>query len=105
MRNSLIPRLFGQFGRRGLALSLAMAVAALAACGGASAGSTPDAPPTQDTMAPAGTDGAASAADGRAPAASAAPNFRLSNAAGETVTLDSYAGLKNVVLVFYRGFW
>ena len=104
MRNSLIPQLFGNFGRHGLALALALSVAALAACGDASAGSTPDAPP-QITATPAAASGVAPAAAQRTPAANAAPGFRLSNAAGETVTLDSYAGRKNVVLVFYRGFW
>ena len=31
--------------------------------------------------------------------------FELPNAAGGTVSLDSYIGEKHVVLVFYRGFW
>ena len=37
--------------------------------------------------------------------ASAAPRFTLPSASGESVSLASFAGDKNVVLVFYRGFW
>ena len=31
--------------------------------------------------------------------------FQLPNADGDLVSLESYRGDKNVVLVFYRGFW
>ncbi len=31
--------------------------------------------------------------------------FTLPTAAGESVSLGSFAGDRNVVLVFYRGFW
>jgi peroxiredoxin len=31
--------------------------------------------------------------------------FTLPSAAGQNVSLASFAGDKNVVLVFYRGFW
>lgn len=34
-----------------------------------------------------------------------APLFTLPSASGDQVSLDSYAGKNNVVLVFYRGFW
>jgi len=34
-----------------------------------------------------------------------APDFSLVSLTGDTVTLSSYRGLKNVVLVFYRGHW
>ncbi len=34
-----------------------------------------------------------------------APRFTLPNATGGVVSLDSYLGEGNVVLVFYRGFW
>jgi cytochrome oxidase Cu insertion factor (SCO1/SenC/PrrC family) len=33
-----------------------------------------------------------------------APDFTLKNADGQAVSLSSYRG-KNVVLVFYRGYW
>jgi hypothetical protein len=34
-----------------------------------------------------------------------APDFALEDFHGKTVTLSSYRGAKNVVLVFYRGHW
>jgi len=34
-----------------------------------------------------------------------APDFTLRSFSGEPVTLSSYRGAKNVVLVFYRGHW
>jgi cytochrome oxidase Cu insertion factor (SCO1/SenC/PrrC family) len=34
-----------------------------------------------------------------------APDFTLESKDGTTVTLSSYRGRKNVVLVFYRGQW
>ena len=34
-----------------------------------------------------------------------APDFTLRNMKGGTVTLSSFRGRKNVVLVFYRGYW
>ena len=37
--------------------------------------------------------------------AKAAPLFTLPSALGSQISLDSYAGKNNVVLVFYRGFW
>lgn len=82
--------LIGKFGLLGLALALALA--ALAACGGSAGDTTPAAvEPSVTADAP--------------PAAQVAPPFALPNAAGETVSLASYAGRSNVVLIFYRGFW
>jgi len=34
-----------------------------------------------------------------------APDFSLETITGETLTLSSFRGAKNVVLVFYRGHW
>jgi hypothetical protein len=34
-----------------------------------------------------------------------APDFSLETLAGDTLTLSAFRGLKNVVLVFYRGHW
>jgi cytochrome oxidase Cu insertion factor (SCO1/SenC/PrrC family) len=34
-----------------------------------------------------------------------APDFTLENMDGKKITLTSYRGKKNVVLVFYRGYW
>lgn len=102
-------RLCGPFSRLATAAMLALAIAALAACG---APSQPDASPAA-TTAPAvgqGEQGAIvdehmTGTEDSAPAAMMAPTFELPNAAGETISLASYAGEKNVVLVFYRGFW
>jgi peroxiredoxin len=33
------------------------------------------------------------------------PDFTLTSLAGANVTLSSFQGQKNVVLVFYRGHW
>ena len=89
--NSPAKIMIGKFGPPVLALALALA--ALAACGPSAGGVTPAA-----TIQP-------SAAAETPPAAPVAPLFALPNAAGETVSLASYAGRSNVVLIFYRGFW
>jgi len=34
-----------------------------------------------------------------------APDFTLESVDGNSVTLSEYRGEKNVVLVFYRGYW
>lgn len=34
-----------------------------------------------------------------------APDFSLRTITGETLTLSAFRGVKNVVLVFYRGHW
>jgi cytochrome oxidase Cu insertion factor (SCO1/SenC/PrrC family) len=34
-----------------------------------------------------------------------APDFTLQDSDGKNVTLAEYRGKKNVVLVFYRGYW
>lgn len=88
---------------------LPLAVAGMAACGSeteAPAATAPEPRAPQATAAPASDSGRpASASEATAPSAMLAPTFELPNAAGETVSLGSYAGDKNVVLVFYRGFW
>ncbi len=89
------------FGRVAGAVALSLAVLTLAACGGAAqpATDTPQPTASQATAAPA-------AANSDAPAQlRAAPKFELPDTSGETVSLDSYIGNKNVVVVFYRGFW
>ena len=84
------------------ALAAALALAGLTACGGAAQPATEAPQPTasQATAAPGATTENLPAAQFRV-----APAFELPNAKGETVSLASYAGDKNVVLVFYRGFW
>ena len=83
------------------ALAAALAIATLAACGGAAQPATDAPQPTasQATAAPAAT------ADTPPALLRAAPAFQLPDTSGETVSLDSYIGNKNVVVVFYRGFW
>lgn len=34
-----------------------------------------------------------------------APDFSLESSDGKTLTLSDFRGKKNVVLVFYRGYW
>lgn len=36
---------------------------------------------------------------------SLAPDFSLQTLAGDTLTLSAFRGVKNVILVFYRGHW
>ena len=91
------------FGRVGSAVALSIAVLTLAACGSAAQPATAtDAPqPTAPQAAAAPT----TAADAPPALLRAAPKFELPDTSGETVSLESYAGNKNVVVVFYRGFW
>ena len=97
-------RLFGPFGRLATAAMLALAIVALAACGGAAAPPTP-APAAEEGEQGAIVDEHMTGTEDSVPAAMMAPTFELPNAAGETISLASYSGEKNVVLVFYRGFW
>ena len=91
------------------AVALALAVLALAACGSAAQpmGEAPVAT-AEPATAPAATPGSGSGSTGAAdpePQGDIAPKFTLPSAAGEPVSLDSFTGDRNVVLVFYRGFW
>ena len=102
MNSTMFAILTGRFQRLWLAVAMALAVAGLAACGAAAEPPTAAPEPTapQATTAPTASEG-----DQAPPAGMLAPTFELPNAAGDTVSLASYAGDKNVVLVFYRGFW
>ena len=102
MKSTVSAMLTWQIKRLGMTILLALAILALAACGTAAESQPTTAPPATEAPAAATTEEAASSA---APAAKLAPTFELPNAAGETISLASYAGDKNVVLVFYRGFW
>ena len=95
--------------RLGVMAALSLAVLALAACGS-------PAEPTEvepalraepATAASTTPESASAQADTAEPETQGtiAPKFTLPNAAGESVSLASFAGEKNVVLVFYRGFW
>ena len=92
-------------GRLGTAVALAAAMLALAACG-------PAAPPAEDAPTATHQPAAASSGDSSSgpaqesePQGDLAPKFTLPSASGDSVSLDSFAGDRNVVLVFYRGFW
>ena len=71
-----------------LRLNALLFVLAVAACAGATS--------TAGTSAPL---------PGEALPAEAAYKFTLPSGLNGDVSLDSYAGEQNVVLVFYRGFW
>ena len=102
--SAMIP---SRFKRIGLTIALPLAILALAACASAAEPEATSAPSA--TAVPAATavasEPAPAATEAPAAAAMLAPTFELPNAMGETVSLASYAGDKNVVLVFYRGFW
>ena len=91
------------FGRVWGVVALSLVVLALTACGASSEPTAAPATAAGPTDASASSQSATTEAP--APSAMMAPTFELPNAAGETVTLASYAGDRNVVLVFYRGFW
>ena len=75
----------------------------IAACGTAA---DPVAEESQSPSAAHVEQGEGSAAPGAAiSVARVAPQFTLPSAGGDTFDLTSFAGDKNVVLVFYRGFW
>ena len=86
-------------------IALALAVLVLVACGSSEEPAT-EAPAA--TAAPAtATTAATAAAESQQPVSdNMAYLFTLPNARdGMDVSLDSYRGDRNVVLVFYRGFW
>ena len=85
-------------------VALLLTVMALAGCG-SSAEPTAGAPVT--TTEPAASEASQDASDSAdaEPMGDIAPKFELPSGTGETVSLASFAGDKNVVLVFYRGFW
>jgi cytochrome oxidase Cu insertion factor (SCO1/SenC/PrrC family) len=45
------------------------------------------------------------ASPGRVKVGKPAPDFTLESKDGERVTLSQFRGKKNVVMVFYRGYW
>ena len=95
---------FRVFGRFGAILALSIAALALAACGASSESATES--PVATAPSPA-TEAAQTASDttDAEPQGDIAPKFELPSGTGGTVSLASFAGDKNVVVVFYRGFW
>lgn len=96
-----------------LALTAATAAIFLAcACGGGAGGAADDAEPDavgRDADGPAlgPVDGRnlPPTDTGRVAVGDAAPDFRLESYAGPGVALSDFRGKKDVVLVFYRGYW
>ncbi len=95
----------------GVVAALSLAVLALVACGSSAEPAT-EAPSATAEPAAAEGDQAAifdehlTGAEEREPQGNIASKFTLPDARdGLDVSLESYRGDKNVVLVFYRGFW
>ena len=86
-----------------------MTVLAIAACGSSAEPGDEEPAATEDTSASQSTESAdtetASDASAAEPEGDVAPKFELPSGLGGTVSLASFAGDKNVVVVFYRGFW
>ena len=90
--------------RFGAVLVLSIAALALAACGSSSEPAT-ESPAATAAQAPTEAAQAASETTDAEPQGEMAPKFELPSGTGGTVSLASFAGDKNVVVVFYRGFW
>jgi hypothetical protein len=86
--------------RRSL-IALLLSAAALAGC------ATEDAPPesAEVTLGPADGRDLPGTDLERVQAGDPAPDFSLASLAGPVVTLSDFRGQKNVILVFYRGWW
>ena len=91
-------------GRIASVVALSLLLVALAACGPSSESATES--PVATAASPA-TEAAQTASDttDAEPQGDIAPKFELPSGTGGTVSLASFAGDKNVVVVFYRGFW
>ena len=91
-------------GRIASVVALSLLLVALAACG-TSSESAQESPAA--TAASPATEAAQIASDTAEtePQGDIAPEFKLPSGTGGTVSLASFAGDKNVVVVFYRGFW
>ena len=106
MAMSLKKGISGATARLAVLVVLALTLIAVVACGSAAEPQATVAPVATEAPAAASTaDESSAGAESEAPAAMLAPAFELPNAKGEAVSLASCAGEKNVVLVFYRGFW
>ena len=98
----MVTRIWRALGRFGTAIALSLAVLGLAACG-SSEEPTTEAPAAAVESTSEST--AATPSSESEPQGDIAPMFTLPSASGDEVSLESFAGDKNVVLVFYRGFW
>ena len=98
----MVTKIWRVFSRFGAAIALSLAVLGLAACGSSEEPAT-EAPAAAAESASEST--VATPSVESEPQADIAPMFTLPSASGDEVSLESFAGDKNVVLVFYRGFW
>ena len=105
MEGDLLARIPGHLSPFALIAVAAIVVLALAACGAETHEATSQPATPEAATAPASTDGGSAAAEAPAPSAKLAPAFELPSGTGGAFSLDSFSGDKNVVLVFYRGFW
>jgi hypothetical protein len=112
-----IPRRRPWFPLKGQGLFLALPpllLASLVACGGSGGDASGEAE-SADTPASAQEEPVTlGPADGfdlaptdleRVAVGTLAPDFTLESLSGEAITLSSFRGARNVVLVFYRGHW
>jgi cytochrome oxidase Cu insertion factor (SCO1/SenC/PrrC family) len=86
--------------RLGVALLLAIFAAGCGAQDGTDAGDA-----TEAALGPADGQDLPATDIERVAAGDLAPDFTLASLAGTPVTLSSFRGRQNVVLVFYRGHW
>ena len=93
-----------RFGRLWIAAALA-AFVVLAACSGGENSSSQTGAVLPSTEEEVGLPIATDEPDGAVAPVMGAFRFELPSASGDTVSLESYVGDKNVVLVFYRAFW
>jgi hypothetical protein len=92
--------------RAGATITL-LALMGLSACGGRGDANVDGASEPADDLVLGPTDGhdLPGVDLDRVQVGQAAPDFTLASLAGPPVTLSSFQGMKNVVLVFYRGHW
>jgi len=106
----------GPKGRPAALVLLPILLAPVVACGGAgddtpsdaqSAGDAPGASIQEESVVLGPVDGfdlAPTDLD-RVAVGTMAPDFSLESLSGEVITLSGFRGMKNVILVFYRGHW
>jgi hypothetical protein len=92
---------------RRLALTLVAATLGLTACAVQSDSDDPGAPEASEPVALGPVDGRDLPATDleRIQVGDLAPDFSLASLGGPVITLSDFRGDKNVILVFYRGYW
>ena len=84
---------------------LAAALLATTGCGGDAAQDTAQDAPEEIVLGPTDGHDLPGADLERVQVGDLAPDFSLASLSGQVVTLSDLRGVKNVVLVFYRGHW